>query len=136
MGSHRFSLGLQSEILRVESVPLFLSLESFLVHVEMLFLPPNHWGIFFKKLEGDGPESGWISYYRAGKKAAERQTPVQWGFSSTKVGERYKKLRVAEGFPKPWVYPQVTQVLRALGLNPQWWLGDPPWPKKPTDVFF
>lgn len=47
--------------------------------------------IFFKKLEGEGPESGWISYYRAGKKAAERQTPVQWGFSSTKVGERYKK---------------------------------------------
>lgn len=47
--------------------------------------------IFFKKLEGEGPESGWVSYYRAGKKVAERTTPVQWGYSCAKVGDRFKK---------------------------------------------
>ena len=44
--------------------------------------------IFFKKLEGEGPDSGWISAYRLGKKAAERLTPVQWGFSSQKAGQK------------------------------------------------
>eukprot|EP00438_Fugacium_kawagutii_P001930 Skav226025 [mRNA] locus=scaffold2502:40315:42486:+ [translate_table: standard] len=47
--------------------------------------------IFYKKIEGEGPDSGWVSYYRVGKKTAERTTAVQWGFSSAKVGESYKK---------------------------------------------
>lgn len=47
--------------------------------------------IMFKKISGEGPAEGWISYYRAGKKGAERSTKVQWGCSSLEVGEAFKK---------------------------------------------
>ncbi|CAJ1441597.1 unnamed protein product [Effrenium voratum] len=43
--------------------------------------------IMFKKLSGEGPASGWISYYSEGKQAASRSTEVRWSFRAGEPGQ-------------------------------------------------
>ncbi|CAK9007883.1 unnamed protein product [Durusdinium trenchii] len=54
-------------------------------------LDRNCYRIMFKKIEGEGAESGWINYYTAGEKVAERSTNIQWGSIVHSVGDSFKK---------------------------------------------